>query len=176
MAKRPISDEELDSIESEFMTRDIISVIVNDIRKREEVKIPEKKSKKALVAVDEYANRFPDDKCGVVDALHAALGLINKLDGDECLLYRLGGEHGFCSSGCPFGKDNPGHCTLRGTASKCKEAVDRYNGIIMEIHRRSQAAYAAKEHTTNTLHFPIPALDMNGTPISKRKRRVRRMV
>lgn len=83
-----ITTEQLDALESEYMTRDSISIIVNEVRTKEAI--------------------GGDNK-----DLKTAVGMLRKMFDETCVIYDLAGERGFCSSKCPLYDRPDVSCTPR---------------------------------------------------------------
>jgi hypothetical protein len=83
-----ITTEQLEALESEYMTRDSISIIVNEVRTKEAA--PTTKENKDL---------------------KTAVRMLRKLFDNNCVLYDLADTRGYCSTSCPL------HSGAAGTAS-----------------------------------------------------------
>lgn len=106
MANHSITDEQLDSLESEYMTTDTIRVITTAARTTT--------APRSVVPT------------GSRTLLHIATKLLDDIAGQsgDCLLHkgRNGSVHGFCSAGCPghkFAPDVPG-CYIKLFVNECK--------------------------------------------------------
>ena len=88
-----ITTEQLEALESEYMTRDSIGIVVNEVRTKETI---EGDNKDLKVAVD----------------------MLRKTFDNNCVLYTLANERGFCSSKCPLAIGTS--CTPREFLSKFK--------------------------------------------------------
>lgn len=99
-----ITEEQLNSIESEVMTRDALSLIVNEVRLTKPV--------------------APDTKATAL--LTQCLKVLEELDPEgRCRLYEL--DNHYCNSQCPFGsKHYDGWCGIRLTKSDLKLALGGY--------------------------------------------------
>jgi hypothetical protein len=98
-----ISDEMLNTINSDYATRDALSLIVNEVRAQEPIPL----------AISDDAMK---------EVLEEALDTIKKLDPDyRCIMYD--NIAGFCNRGCPFGNNYGGKCGLRVMKSKLKFAL-----------------------------------------------------
>ena len=84
--KHTITTEQLDALESEYMTRDSISIIANEVR-----------------TTTQTENKD----------LKTAVKMLRKMFDYNCVLYDLAGTRGYCSDKCPL-YDNPdASCTPR---------------------------------------------------------------
>ena len=84
-----ITTEQLEALESEYMTRDSISIIVNEVRTKEAA--PTTKENKDL---------------------KTAVRMLRKLFEGACVIYDLADTHWYCSTSCPL-HDGGGGCNPR---------------------------------------------------------------
>lgn len=86
-----VSVEQLDALESDYMTQDTIKIITDAIRSTPPI----------------------DNNSELQKHLKEAKSIIYKIcmKNGSCLLYDLSSEQKYCSTNCPFGKN--GGCTIR---------------------------------------------------------------
>jgi hypothetical protein len=85
-----ITTEQLGSLESEYMTRDSISIIVNEVRTKETT---------------------PTTKEN--EDLKTAVRMLRTLFDNTCVIYDLAGTRGYCSDKCPLYDRPEVSCTPR---------------------------------------------------------------
>jgi hypothetical protein len=83
-----ITTEQLESLESEYMTRDSISIIVNEVRTKETTPTTKENTD-----------------------LKTAVRMLRTLFDNTCVIYDLADTRGYCSTSCPL------HSGAAGTAS-----------------------------------------------------------
>jgi len=99
------TEEHLSALESDYMTKATISLIVNDIRN--------------TPAPLQMTFASPGE---TRSALLEAYSALLKIDGRDCLLYTRIGQYDVCQSGCPC-HNSDRRCGLRVVKSMVKKAL-----------------------------------------------------